>query len=126
MLLRDNGENPGTSEVMNSLDSPQRSSLRSRPAKLCGTQFEFTFIPLTITSLELKLPSWENGTGGYVDRGRNVQIIWNMKRSDFFPFWNQLRAGSGDQRDSAGYRARKCDNLCTRSTQYGNAQDRDT
>ncbi len=45
----------GTSEVMNSRDNPQRISLSSRLAKLRGTQFEFTFSPLTITLLELDL-----------------------------------------------------------------------
>jgi len=45
----------GTSEVMNSRDDPQRISLRSRPAEIHGTQFAFTFPPLTITLLELDL-----------------------------------------------------------------------
>lgn len=45
----------GTSEVMNSRDDPERISLVSRPAELRGTQFEYTFSPLTITLLELDL-----------------------------------------------------------------------
>ena len=50
-----------TSEVMNSRDDPQRISLRSRPAEIHGTRFEFTFRPLTITLLELDLRPWERG-----------------------------------------------------------------
>jgi alpha-N-arabinofuranosidase len=45
----------GTAEVMNSRDNPDRISLRSQPAKLGGTQFEFTFPPLTVTLLELEV-----------------------------------------------------------------------
>ena len=45
----------GTSEVMNSRDDPERISLRSQTAILTGTQFEFTFPPLTLTLLELEL-----------------------------------------------------------------------
>ena len=44
-----------TSEVMNSRDDPRRISLRSQPAELRGTRFEFTFNPLTVNLLELKL-----------------------------------------------------------------------
>ena len=45
----------GTSEVMNSRDDPERVSVVSRPAELRGTQFEYTFSPLTITLLESDL-----------------------------------------------------------------------
>ncbi|HUI42283.1 MAG TPA: alpha-L-arabinofuranosidase C-terminal domain-containing protein [Terriglobia bacterium] len=44
-----------TAEVMNSRDDPERVSLGSRPAHLRGTEFEFTFRPLTVTLLELRL-----------------------------------------------------------------------
>ena len=55
VLTLEDHAHAGTSEVMNSRDNPQRISLRSRPAELQGTQFEFTFSPLTITLLELDL-----------------------------------------------------------------------
>jgi alpha-L-arabinofuranosidase len=45
----------GTSEVMNSRDDRERISLRSGPAALRGTNFQFTFPPLTVTLLELSL-----------------------------------------------------------------------
>ena len=55
VLTLEDHAHAGTSEVMNSRDDPQRISLSSRPAELRGTQFEFTFSPLTITLLELDL-----------------------------------------------------------------------
>jgi len=44
-----------TSEVLNSRDDPTRVSTTSAPAQARGNEFEFTFKPLTITLLELKL-----------------------------------------------------------------------
>jgi len=55
VLTLEDHAHAGTSEVMNSRDSPQRISLSSRPAEVRGTEFEFTFSPLTITLLELNL-----------------------------------------------------------------------
>ena len=47
VLTLEDHAHAGTSEVMNSRDNPQRVSLRSQPAELRGTRFEFTFSPLT-------------------------------------------------------------------------------
>jgi hypothetical protein len=55
VLTLEDHAHAGTSEVMNSRDDPQRISVVSRPAELRGTRFDFTFSPLTITSLELDL-----------------------------------------------------------------------
>jgi alpha-N-arabinofuranosidase len=44
-----------TSEVMNSRDQPERVSLSTRQTEVKGSEFEFTFRPLSITLLELKL-----------------------------------------------------------------------
>jgi alpha-N-arabinofuranosidase len=53
ILTLEDHNHAGTSEVMNSRDNPQRVSLDTRPAEIHGTQFEFTFSPLTVTLLEL-------------------------------------------------------------------------
>jgi alpha-N-arabinofuranosidase len=55
ILTLEDHAHAGTSEVMNSRDDPQRISLSSRPTAIRGTQFEFTFPPLTVTLLELEL-----------------------------------------------------------------------
>jgi alpha-L-arabinofuranosidase len=55
VLTLEDHAHAGTSEVMNSRDNPERISLRSEAAQLGGSQFEFTFPPLTITLLELDL-----------------------------------------------------------------------
>jgi alpha-N-arabinofuranosidase len=55
ILTLEDHAHAGTSEIMNSRDDPQRVSLGSRPAEIHGTQFEFTFSPLTVTLLELDL-----------------------------------------------------------------------
>ena len=55
VLTLEDHAHAGTSEVMNSRDNPQRISLSSRRAGLRGTQFEFTFSPLTVTLLEMDL-----------------------------------------------------------------------
>jgi len=55
VLTLEDHAHAGTAEVMNSRDNPERISLRSQPARLSGTQFEFTFPPLTVTLLELEL-----------------------------------------------------------------------
>ncbi len=52
--LEDHGH-AGTSEVMNSRDDPQRISASSHAAVFSGAGFEYTFPPLTLTLLELKL-----------------------------------------------------------------------
>jgi len=44
-----------TSEVLNGRDDPARVSTTSAPAQARGNEFQFTFKPLTVTLLELKL-----------------------------------------------------------------------
>jgi alpha-N-arabinofuranosidase len=44
-----------TSEVLNSRDDPARISTTSAPAQARGNEFQFTFKPLSVTLLELKL-----------------------------------------------------------------------
>lgn len=44
-----------TSEVMNSRDDPRRISLSTNEAEVSGTEFGFTFRPLTVTLLELRV-----------------------------------------------------------------------
>jgi alpha-N-arabinofuranosidase len=51
----DDREHAMTSEVMNSRDDPGRISLRTRQAEISGSQFNFSFQPLTVTLLELTL-----------------------------------------------------------------------
>jgi hypothetical protein len=44
-----------TSEVLNGRDDPARVSTTSAPIQARGNEFQFTFKPLTVTLLELKL-----------------------------------------------------------------------
>jgi hypothetical protein len=44
-----------SSEVLNSRDDPARISTTSTPTQARGSEFQFTFKPLTVTLLELKL-----------------------------------------------------------------------
>ncbi len=44
-----------SSEVMNSRDEPQRITWGAQPAGITGREFKFTFRPLSVTLLELKL-----------------------------------------------------------------------
>jgi hypothetical protein len=48
-------EHAMTSEVMNSRDEPKRISGNSQPAGITGSEFNFSFQPLTLTGLELEL-----------------------------------------------------------------------
>jgi alpha-L-arabinofuranosidase len=65
----------GTAEVMNSRDNPERISLRSEAARLGGSQFAFTFPPLTVTLLELDLSS-EHGDISDGDHAATVRAVW--------------------------------------------------
>jgi len=55
VITLDDREHALTSEVMNSRDDPERISLRTQQAAISGSQFDFSFPPLTVTLLELTL-----------------------------------------------------------------------